>query len=500
MKKLLPLFVVFLALSSCSLFSTPEQETKDSFDYTATVWDDMSIFQDGLVESQQEVLDDLQGAPVYHIDLSIDKKMIHLTGEQEVRFTNQEDVVLDEILFHLYPNILGGSLTVSDLRVDDEPVSPSYGLFGSLMRIPLADPLPPGGIITIQMDFAVTVPTEIETNYGIYAYTDGILALAHFFPVLAVYDEDGWSEDVPNPQGDLTYADASFYLVRVSAKKNLVLVTSGNEISSEVEGSQQVATFAAGPVRDFYLAASKSFRKQSTTVGEVTLNSYAPQKYQAGAEFALEVTENALQHFNTHYAPYPYTEYDIVPIPTLAYGIEYPGITAMAIRIYDLDADRNGTPNSVYLESTLVHEFGHQYFYNRVGSDQLVEPWLDESLVQYVTWMYYKDRYGADGYSGFGQSLEERWNRVEMEKVPIGLPVAAYEGREYGAIVYGRGAFFFEELNTLMGGETFDEFIQDYIETYSWSNATGDDFKTLAEQHCSCDLTALYKEWVYPEE
>jgi hypothetical protein len=500
MKKLLPIFVVLLILSGCSLLSTPSQGNNNGIDFLDTRWEDLSVFQDGLIESQQAVLDDLRGAPVYHIDLSIDNKIIKLTGEQVVRFTNQEEVALEEILFHLYPNILGGSLSVSNLKVDGEPISPSYGLSGSLMRVPLADPLPPGGIITIQMDFAGSVPTEIETNYGIYAYTDRILALAHFFPVLSVYDGDGWSEAAPNPQGDLTYADASFYLVRVTAPKNLVLVTSGNQIFTEIEGSQQVATFAAGPVRDFYLAASKDFRKQSTTVGEVTLNSYAPKKFQSGAEFALDVTENALQYFNTHYAPYPYTEYDIVPIPTLAYGIEYPGITAMAIRIYDLDADRNGTPNSVYLESTLVHEFGHQYFYNQVGSDQLVEPWLDESLVQYVTWMYFKDRYGSDGYSGFGGSLEERWNRVEMEEVPIGLPVVAYEGREYGAIVYGRGAFFFDELNTLMGAETFDEFIQDYIETYSWSNANGDDFKTLAEVHCRCDLTPLFQEWVYPLE
>jgi aminopeptidase N len=235
-------------------------------------------------------------------------------------------------------------------------------------------------------------------------------------------------------------------------------------------------------------------------VGEVTINSYAPKKFEGGADYALEMTSNALQHFNTHYAPYPYTEYDIVTISTPAYGVEYPGITAMAIRIYDLEEGTGNVPNSVYLESTLAHEFGHQYFYNLVGSDQLGEPWLDESLVQYLTWMYYKERYGAEGESGFGGSLEERWERVEKEKIPIGLPVASYEGREYGAIVYGRGAFFFEELVEVMGDTTFDEFIRDYLETFGWENATGDGFKELAEMHCDCDLTPLFEDWVYPVE
>jgi aminopeptidase N len=150
------------------------------------------------------------------------------------------------------------------------------------------------------------------------------------------------------------------------------------------------------------------------------------------------------------------------------------------------------------MESVMVHEVGHQWFYNMVGNDQLDEPWLDESLTQFVTWEYYLDKYGPAGAAGFEGSLRGRWERVDNEPIPIGMPVAAYEGSAYSAIVYGRGAFFFEALREKMGEEAFDAFLNDYAISNAWGIGTGENMKDLAEKHCNCNLTKLYKEWVYP--
>lgn len=146
---------------------------------------------------------------------------------------------------------------------------------------------------------------------------------------------------------------------------------------------------------------------------------------------------------------------------------------------------------------TVVHEVGHQWFYNLVGNDQLDEPWLDESLAQYVTWQYYEINFGAGAADGFEQSLLARWARVENAPIPIGQPVAAYAGREYGAIVYGRGAFFFEALKNRMGAEAFAAFLKEDAAGFSWENASTERLKLLAEKHCNCDLTPLFEEWVY---
>ena len=103
-----------------------------------TPWNDRSIFKDGLVQSEQHVLDELEGASVYHIEFTIADDLYEVTGTEEIQYTNTEDVELNEVQFRLFPNILGGEVKVFNLTVDGQPTSPSYGLKDSLMIVPLS--------------------------------------------------------------------------------------------------------------------------------------------------------------------------------------------------------------------------------------------------------------------------------------------------------------------------------------------------------------------------
>lgn len=489
-----------LLLSSCT-FTPPTQTSPTSTpqpDPMQTPWDDLSIFKSGLVASEQSVLNELQGASVYHLEFTIADNLYEITGTEEVRYTNTENVELNEVQFRLFPNILGGEMEISNLTVDGQPVSPDYQLAKSLMSVPLSTPLEAGQSIVIKMDYAVTVPQEVELNYGVLAYYDDVLALAHAYPVICVYDDEGWNAELPPQDGDVTYADAAFYLVRVHAPNKLTLVTSGSEIQRDEDGQTQVLTVANGPARDFYLAASPTYEEISQTIDEITIRSFAKQGDMNGAKFALEVAVRAIETFSKRYAPYPYTEFDIVATPNLALGIEYPGMTAITTRIYDVNSDYRGAPASIYMESTVAHEVGHHWFYNFVGNDQLDDPWLDESLTQFITLQYYADQYGKSGEDGFRAGLEGRWARVNNENIPIGMPVADYQGAEYGAIVYGRGALFFIALRGEMGVEAFDSFLKEYTKSLSWGIATPEYLQSLAEQKCACELEDLFAEWVYP--
>lgn len=463
-----------------------------------TPWDDRSLFQSGLIESQQAVLDELAGASVYHIEFNLDDSIYQISGHQDVRYTNKEDVDLNEVQFRLFPNILGGQIDLSHVTVDGQEITPEFGLENSLLIIRLRAALEPGQSVEISMDFDITVPQSVELNYGVLAYAEGVLALAHAYPMICVYDDEGWNSEIPPQDGDVTYGETSFYIVKISAPKDLTLVASGSEIRRDGSGQTQTLYVANGPARDFYLVASRDFQEVSETFGEVTIRSYAPAGLQDGAEMALDVAAKAIDIFSRRYAPYPYTEFDIVSTPTLALGIEYPGMVAITSRIYDVSGDYRGSPTSVYMESTVAHEVGHQWFYALVGDDQLDDPWLDESLTQFITLQYYEDEYGSQAADSFRESLEGRWARVGNADIPIGLPVASYNGAEYGAIVYGRGPLFFEALQAEMGTEKFDAFLHDYTERLSWDIATPEFLQSLAEEHCACNLDALFEEWVYP--
>jgi aminopeptidase N len=271
----------------------------------------------------------------------------------------------------------------------------------------------------------------------------------------------------------------------------LTVVASGVEVDRQLEERNQVLTFAAGPARNFYIAASEDYVVASTTLGETTINSYLLPGLDDRAEATLQYAKDVLKSFDARFGVYPYTEFDIVGTPMMAMGMEYPGVVAIALNLYEPD-----TP-LVYLESTIAHEAGHQWFFNAVGNDQVDEPWVDEAVVQYITGLYFVDTYGAGTEQGWYEALYDRWDRVERADIPIGMPAASYVDKEYGAIVYGRGPLFIAALAEEMGQETFDAFLRDYYESYEWGIGTGGEFKQLAEQHCQCDLTPLFEAWVY---
>jgi aminopeptidase N len=386
------------------------------------------------------------------------------------------------------------------LRVNGQPVEPILEAQDSALRVTLPSPLAPGQAAVIHLNFAVTVPSEEGGNYGTFAYVNEVLALAHAYPMIAVYDDEGWNIEIAPSVGDVVYADTSFYLVQVTAPAELVMAVSGVEIERQADSAQQIVTYAAGPMRDFYLAASPTYTVVTATVGETTVNSYAPAGLDVGAAAVSEQALAALASFNDRFGVYPYTEFDLVSTTTSALGVEYPGIVAILVGLYQPEGETAGLPNVTLLESVVAHEVAHQWFYGLIGNDQIDEPWLDEALAQFLTLVYFSDVHGPQGATGFHGSLEGRWRRVDLADIPIGLPVAGYSPQEYSAIVYGRGPLFIEALSQEMGPDVFADFMRDYFQTYEFEIATGADFKALAEQHCDCDLTPLFEEWVLAKE
>jgi hypothetical protein len=144
----------------------------------------------------------------------------------------------------------------------------------------------------------------------------------------------------------VTYFDASFYLLRVSAPVGQV-VASGLLLAQD----DQARTFAAGPARDFYLAASEDFAVFSRRVGETTVNSYAISQRAGRAKLALDFAADALASFNQRFGPYPYTELDVVCTPMQASGIEYPGIVGISLDLYnpalDVSAPAGSAPQAL---------------------------------------------------------------------------------------------------------------------------------------------------------
>ena len=201
-------------------------------------WDDRDIYLSGLVADEAGILQELAGATVYHLNLDInDPTMVE--GTMEARYTNQEDVALDELVLHLFPEMLGGDMDVTKIRINGEAAESQTD--GGMLFVNLEESLEPGEQVVLTMDFVTTVPGEESTKYRVLAFSENILALAHFYPMFAVYDDQGWHTEPTAEQGDETFADTSFYLVQVSAPADQVIVAGGVEVDRQQEEDKQLS-------------------------------------------------------------------------------------------------------------------------------------------------------------------------------------------------------------------------------------------------------------------
>ena len=456
---------------------------------------ELDIFKANLVPSFRNALAGFGGATQYKIDLNIGNDIASISGYQEVLYTDNEEVPLEEIYFRMFPNMSGDYLEVKNIKVDDQSVDFEMEFENTALRVVLPEPLSPGDTVNLSMEFLLQVPSEMGGNYGLYVYLDEILALDAFFPIIPVYNSEGWNVEDPPRNADMIFTDAAFFEVTVTAPEGLVLVASGVQSDSKKENGRQVKVFRAGPQRDFYLAASSRFTSQKKKIDDTLVTSFFPEEYEEMGTMVLDTAVKSLQIFSDRYGEYPYAELDVVSTPMQAGGMEYSGAAAMPLNFYESGASINGVPGGVYLESSTAHEVAHQWFFNQVMNDQLDEPWLDEGFAQFLTSIYYLDTYSEAAAASYRESWDGRWARLGYEEIPVGKPAGEYEREEYSPIIYGRAPIFIWELEQEMGVNTFNDFLMEYIDTYRWQNVDTGLFKKMAEDYCHCDLTPLFDEW-----
>ncbi len=492
MKKQFPAYLISVFLFSILISGCIREETSSLDTFS---WDDYSPFEDVLIEDELALHPGLRDASIYHLSLHIDESLTDITGRMQVLYTNKEDTPLDHILFTLYPNLTPGRIDIGEVTIDGISAGTEYSNNNSSMIVKSAEPILPGDKIEIGISYSLVVPVSEKGEYGGISYGNEVLSLAYSYPMIPSYD--GWNNDLPARYGDFLYNDVSFYIARVTMPQGLILAAPGKSLSRRKIGNRMEVTFAMGPARDLYMAASHNFELQTGRVGDTLIQSYANKEASDGSGLVLSAASHALESYNLRFGTYPFTALTIVSVPFSALGIEFPGIVVNAERLYDLERKFSGLSASILLESTTAHEVAHQWFYATVGSDQLNEPWLDEALTQYATWLYYRDRYGDTAAKSYFNSFYERWRRVERKDIPIGLPVREYTPKEYGAIIYGRGPLFVKALSDRIEEDTLDSLLERYCRKFKWKLAKGSDFLDLAEETCTCELDDLVEEWIY---
>ena len=261
------------------------------------------------------------------------------------------------------------------------------------------------------------------------------------------------------------------------------IASSGDEVESGTTGSRRFMLEAG---RTFALSISTVFKVATQMVGDVKVYSYYFAYYDDPGQALLQTTAQALQVFSDKFGPYRHKTMTAVQ-GDFNDGMEYSAFYFISRDYFNL---YDGTPKN-YLVDIAAHETAHQWWFDSVGDDQALEPWLDETFATYSERIYYETEY---------PDLVKWWwgYRYFEFKAPGYVDTQIYDGggqRPYWDKVYLTGARFLEDLRQRLGDETFFAFMKDYYTQYVGKRVTSADFFRVLREHTAIDTSDLMKKY-----
>jgi hypothetical protein len=396
--------------------------------------------------------------------------------------------IISDLILVVEPNRFPGAFTVKELSYADGSEVYGYRLNGIQMQVPLVEPLLAGGTLRLTLSYQLNLPKLTPSEVvgpNPFGYTSRQVNVVDWYPFVPPRTPDGgWLVHNPWYYGEhLVYPVVDFDVrVRLlNAPQSLHIAASA---LPQMDGEWR--RYRLERARNFVMSMSPDYVVLEEMVGEVKVLGYAfPTDVLAG-EAAFRATVEALQLYSELYGAYPWESLSLVEADFL-HGMEYQGLHYLSRGFYNL---YTGTPRD-YLTVIAAHETAHQWWYGLVGSDQALEPWLDEALCTYSERLFYESIYPED--------LDWWWEaRVDFYKPEGQVNSALYETggyRPYINAVYLRGALFLEDLRALMGDEAFLLFLKDYAQENSHQLATSAGFFALLEEYTGQDLSGLLGEY-----
>jgi len=418
----------------------------------------------------------------YTINAVLDYAALTLTARETIIYLNDTPDTLTGLILVVDANLQPGVFTLDELRWGQSlaPI-PAAELDAGLLRIPLLEPLPPGGVLALELAFTLHIPAAP----GKLGVSGGQLNLGDWYPFLPAYRTGAsWLAYAPSPVGETISYDLADYQITL-------------ELQNAPEGLVAVAGLSVSRVDDVFSLHGEGFRNAAISLntgysvfeqdsGQVRVRSVVPSYLDIPGQAALRAAAEAVQVYGGLFGAYWHASLTVVA-GNFPDGLEYDGLVFVGEEWYrDYDG---GSQN--YLTLLAAHETAHQWWYAQVGNDQALEPWLDEALATYseLLWL---ERARPD-------LVDWWWAFRVAEFAPEGAvggtvyDFAAF--RPYVNAVYLRGALMLDDLRATVGDEVFLFALRAYAEQFRGREATGEDLIGLLEDFSGVGLGEVVKRW-----
>jgi aminopeptidase N len=156
-------------------------------------------------------------------------------------------------------------------------------------------------------------------------------------------------------------------------------------------------------------------------------------------------------------------------------------------------------------ELVVEHEFGHQYWYGMVATNEFEDAWMDEGINSYTEVKVLDSMLGKNTsvLNLAGATLGERESqRLGYIGVADLDPIAQkaydyYNSNAYGGITYGKTATVLLTLEGIIGEDTMAKAMHVYFMKYRFTHPTKEDFLKTIEEVSGKDLRWYFNQAVY---
>jgi hypothetical protein len=372
----------------------------------------------------------------------------------------------------------------------------------TVMEVTLPQPLAPSAVIRFQLTFHDKFPLSVARN----GYKRDFIMGAQWFPKIGVWWHGTWNCHQYHADTEF-FADFGTYNVMLRVPDRYIVGASGVQTGeqSNHDGTKTIS-FRGEDIHDFAWAASPHFVVADDTfvnsLGTVKLHALVLAAHSNDRARYLSILKKTMQKFDEWYGPYPYKQITLIdPEPGSAMGgMEYPTLFTGETFWWE--------PRWEYLplEETVVHEFGHQYWYGMVATNEVEEPWLDEGINSYSEVKVMDSLFGQNTStvnartSYLGDLGEQRLTYLSHPgDDPITRPGWKFAGMgSYAAVVYGKTVVVLSTLEAMLGEATMRQVLRTYFTRNRFKHPTSTDFlNTLVEVSGRHDLQPFLTQAFY---
>ena len=505
------------------------------------------------------------------IRVTLDDQAHRLHGDIQITYHNNSPETLDFVWMHLWPNAYrNGKTAMAKQHYRDGDMFMFYAMSRDLggidslaftsagqtlawephpehidiAKVTLPVPLAPGESVEIATPFRVDLPSGSISRLG---HVGESYQITQWYPKPAVYDEDGWHPMPYLSQGEF-FSEYGTFDVRITLPSNYTVGATGDfvpgsennntelkrlaQLVEETEtwvtkggwndatndfpaSSEDMKTlhFRQSQVHDFAWFADKRYK---VLKGEVTLPGdgravttwamFTPEEGELWQK-APEYLHDATYYYSLWNGDYPYNQVTAVDGTISAGGgMEYPNVTVIG---------RSGSDSG--LETVIVHEVGHNWFYGILGSNERENAWMDEGINSFNETRYLLTKYGEDkdislllgGEGNLAQRFElddfqYKWidelSYLFPARFGADQPIQCHSNSltqlNYGAIIYKKTAAAFAMLQSHLGTERFDAAMQLYFDTWKFRHPSPKDLQVSMEKSTGEDLSWFFEDWI----